>query len=303
MAVAKAGPLPSAVVEPSWHRMLGLRTFFRRIVATRGAAFGLVVVVVVIFLALVGEFITPYDAIEQDLTAILDAPTRTHLMGTDNLGRDNLSRIIVGARVSVEAGLVSVGVAAVVGTLMGLLAGYWGGWVEDLLMRIADALWSFPSLVLALAIAAALGPGIGNVMIAIGVVFTPIYARLVRGSTLTTREREFVTAARVLGASNTRILRHHILPNVLGPIIVQSSLLVASAIIVETSLSFLGLGVQPPAPSWGSMLRNAYQYMQVAPWFSLFPGAAIFVTVLGINLLGDGVGRALDPRLRGRGER
>lgn len=279
-----------------------LRGLVRRVLSTRGSGFGLVVVGVVIALAVAANAVSPYSPIEQDLTAILEKPSAQHLMGTDNIGRDILSRIIHGSRVSVQAGLVSVGIAIVVGTLMGLVAGYFGGWVDDLLMRTADALYSFPSLVLALAIAAALGSGLGNVMIAIGVVFTPVFARLVRGSTLSVREREFVTAARVLGATNARIIGRHVLPNVVAPIVVQGSLMVAEAIIVEASLSFLGLGVQPPAPSWGGMLRDAYQFMQLAPWLSFFPGAAIFLTVLGINLLGDGLRRALDPRLRGRGE-
>jgi peptide/nickel transport system permease protein len=169
-------------------------------------------------------------------------------------------------------------------------------------MRLADALWSFPGLVLALAIGAALGPGLTNAMLAIGVVFTPVFARLVRGSILSVRERDFVLAARLLGATDGRIMLLHVLPNVLSPVVVQASLLVAFAIILEATLSFLGLGVQPPEPSWGSMLRAAYQYMQRAPWLSFFPGVAIFVTVLGLNLLGDGFRRALDPRLRGSGE-
>ena len=279
-----------------------LGTFVRRVLRTRGAGFGLVVTVVTIFLALTADVVSPYSPAVQDYTAILSNPTLEHPMGTDNLGRDNLSRIIHGTRVSIQAGLVSVGFATIVGTLMGLAAGYWRGWVDDLLMRLSDALWSFPGIVLALAIAAALGPGLGNAMIAIGIVFTPVFARLVRGSALSVRERDFVLAARVLGAGDGRIMWSHVLPNVLAPVIVQASLMVALAIIVEATLSFLGLGVQPPAPSWGGMLRSAYQYMQVAPWLSFFPGAAIFLTVLGLNLLGDGFRRALDPRLRERGE-
>ncbi|MBA2451410.1 MAG: ABC transporter permease [Chloroflexi bacterium] len=279
-----------------------LGVFVRRVLRTRGAGFGLVVTLLTIFLALTADVVSPYSPAVQDYTAILSNPTLEHPMGTDNLGRDNLSRIIHGTRVSIQAGLVSVGFATIVGTLMGLAAGYWRGWVDDLLMRLSDALWSFPGIVLALAIAAALGPGLGNAMIAIGIVFTPVFARLVRGSALSVRERDFVLAARVLGAGDGRIMWSHVLPNVLAPVIVQASLMVALAIIVEATLSFLGLGVQPPTPSWGSMLRSAYQYMQVAPWLSFFPGAAIFLTVLGLNLLGDGFRRALDPRLRERGE-
>lgn len=280
----------------------GVQVFVRRVLRTRGAGFGLVVVLLVIALALLADLVSPYPPTTQDIDAILQPPSGAHLLGTDQLGRDNLSRIIHGSRVSIQAGLVSVGFATIVGMAMGLLAGYFRGWVDDLLMRIADALWSFPSLVLALAIAAALGPGLTNAMLAIGVVITPVFARVVRSSTLAARERDYVTAAIVIGAGDLRIMWRHVLPNVVGPVVVQASLAVAGAIITEASLSFLGLGVQPPAPSWGSMLRLAYQYMQVAAWLSFFPGAAIFVTVLGINLLGDGVRRALDPRLRGRGE-
>ena len=291
----------AAASEPLPPRAGG-RDLLRRLLATRGAGFGLVTTAAVLLLALFANMISPYSPVEQDLSAILQKPSPQHLLGTDNIGRDILSRIIYGARVSVEAGVVSVGFALVIGLLMGLAAGYWLGWIDDLLMRIADALWSFPSLVLALAIAAALGPGLVNAMIAIGVVFIPVFARLVRSSTLSVREREYVLAARVVGATDRRIIGRYILPNVIAPIVVQASLMIAGAIITEASLSFLGLGVQPPAPSWGGMLRDAYQFMQIAPWVSFFPGAAIFITVLGVNLLGDGLRRALDPRLRGRGD-
>src|SRR5215208_4837410 len=186
-----------------------LGTFVRRVLRTRGAGFGLVVTVVTIFLALTADIVSPYSPAVQDYAAILSNPTLEHPMGTDNLGRDNLSRIIHGTRVSIQAGLVSVGFATIVGTLMGLAAGYWRGWVDNLLMRLSDALWSFPGIVLALAIAAALGPGLGNAMIAIGIVFTPVFARLVRGSALSVRERDFVLAARVLGADDARIMRLH----------------------------------------------------------------------------------------------
>ena len=291
--------LPQAA-PPLRRRELGV--FLRRILRTRGAGFGLVVTLLVVLAALLANLVSPYSPAAQDYTAILSPPTWDHLLGTDNLGRDVLTRIIYGSRVSIQAGIVSVGFAAIVGTLVGLLAGYWRGWLDDLLMRLCDALWSFPGLVLALAIAAALGPGLVNAMIAIGIVFTPVFARLVRGSALSIREREFVLAARVVGAGHGRIMARHVLPNVLAPVIVQGSLMTALAIVLEATLSFLGLGVQPPEPSWGSMLKAASQYMQVAPWLSFFPGFAIFVTVLGLNLLGDGLRRALDPRLRQIGE-
>jgi peptide/nickel transport system permease protein len=296
---AAAAPRPTEALQ---NPRSEARVFIRRVMRTRGAGFGLCVSLIVVLLALLADVVSPYSPAVQDYDAIMQPPNASHLLGTDNLGRDILSRIIHGSRVSIQAGFVSVGFAVIVGTWMGLAAGYWRGWVDDFLMRLADALWSFPGLVLALAIAAALGPGLTNAMLAIGVVFTPVFARLVRGSVLSVREREFVLAARVIGAGDARIMTWHVLPNVIGPVVVQASLLVAFAIIVEATLSFLGLGVQPPEPSWGSMLRAAYQYMQVAPWLSVFPGAAIFVTVLGLNLLGDGFRRALDPRLRERGE-
>jgi len=291
--------LPQAA-RPAGRRELGV--FLRRILRTRGAGFGLLVTLLVVLAALLADLVSPYSPAAQDYSAILSPPSFAHLLGTDNLGRDVLSRITYGSRVSIQAGIVSVGFAAIVGTLMGLLAGYWRGWIDDLLMRLCDALWSFPGLVLALAIAAALGPGLVNAMIAIGIVFTPVFARLVRGSALSVREREFVLAARVVGAGHGRIMWRHVLPNVVAPVIVQGSLMTALAIVLEATLSFLGLGVQPPDPSWGSMLKVASQYMQVAPWLSFFPGFAIFVTVLGLNLLGDGLRRALDPRLRQIGE-
>jgi peptide/nickel transport system permease protein len=262
-----------------------------------------VVVTVVLVVALGADLIAPYNPNQRQEAGVLTAPSPAHLLGTDQLARDVLSRIIYGTRTSVQAGVVSVGFALIAGVFMGLLAGYYGGWTDDLLTLLADALWSFPTLVLALAIAASLGPGLTNAMLAIGIVFTPVFTRLVRGQTLSVRERDFVMAARATGASPGRIMLRHIWPNVTAPIIVQASLLVASAIVVEAALSFLGLGIEPPAPSWGSMLKGGYQYMQQALWLSIAPGVAIFVTVLAFNLLGDGLRHALDPRLWQQGER
>ena len=273
-----------------------------RALQTRGAGFGLVVVALVLFVALSADVIAPYNPDQAQHAGVLTAPALAHWLGTDQLGRDVLSRIIHGARTSVQAGVVSVGFALIAGVSIGLLAGYHGGWIDDVLVLLVDALWSFPTLVLALAIAASLGPGLTNAMLAIGVVFTPIFARLVRGQTLSVRERDFVVAARALGAGPARIMLRHIWPNVTAPIIVQTSLLVASAIVVEAALSFLGLGIEPPTSSWGSMLKAGYQYMQQAPWLSFAPGTAIFVTVLAFNLLGDGLRRGLDPRLRQQGQ-
>ena len=278
-----------------------LRAVLTRALQTRGAGFGLVVVALVLFVALSADVIAPYNPDQAQQAGVLTPPARAHWLGTDQLGRDVLSRIIHGTRTSVQAGVVSVGFALLAGVSIGLLAGYHGGWIDDVLVLLVDALWSFPTLVLALAIAASLGPGLTNAMLAIGVVFTPIFARLVRGQTLSVRERDFVVAARALGAGPARIMLRHIWPNVTAPIIVQTSLLVASAIVVEAALSFLGLGIEPPTSSWGSMLKAGYQYMQQAPWLSFAPGTAIFVTVLAFNLLGDGLRRGLDPRLRQRG--
>jgi peptide/nickel transport system permease protein len=281
----------------------GSRALLVRALRTRGTGFGVVVVAAVVLVALGADVIAPYNPNRLQEAGVLAAPSAAHLLGTDQLGRDVLSRIIHGARTSVQAGVVSVGFALAAGVLIGLLAGYYGGWTDDVLILVVDALWSFPTLVLALAIAASLGPGLTNAMLAIGIVFTPVFARLVRGQALSVRERDFVLAARALGAGPGRIMGRHVWPNVTAPIIVQASLLAASAIVVEAALSFLGLGIEPPAASWGSMLKGGYQYMQQAIWLSVAPGVAIFITVLAFNLLGDGLRRALDPRLWQQGER
>ncbi|HZO32649.1 MAG TPA: ABC transporter permease [Chloroflexota bacterium] len=265
---------------------------------TRGAIFGLAVIAVVLVLAVGADLIAPYGPTRIQAAGVLAPPSLSYLLGTDQIGRDVSSRIIYGASVSIQAGVVSVGLALVLGVLVGLLAGYYGGWVDELLMRVVDALYAFPALLLALAVTAILGPGLTSVMLAIGVVFAPAFARLVRGQTLSIRERDFITAAHVVGVEPWRVMLVHIWPNVTAPIIVQASLLVGSAIVIEAGLSFLGLGVMPPTPSWGSMLKEGYQYMEQAPWLAFAPGAAIFLTVLAFNLVGDALQRALDPRLR-----
>ncbi|HEV7662942.1 MAG TPA: ABC transporter permease [Chloroflexota bacterium] len=267
---------------------------------TRLAWVGLLIVLVMVFLAFSADVLTPFDPNEQRYAFVLQPPSPDFPLGTDDIGRDVYSRIVYGTRVSLEVGLLAVGISTATGTLIGLSAGYYGGWLEDVLMRTMDALRAFPGLVLALSINAVLGPGIGNVMIAIGVVSTPTFARLAHGQTLSVREREYVKAARVAGAGPWRMMLRHILPNIAAPIIVQASLAAAFAILAEAGLSFLGLGVRPPTPSWGSMLRTGQQYLNVAPWLSLFPGIAIFLAVLGFNLLGDGLREALDPRLQPR---
>jgi peptide/nickel transport system permease protein len=291
-------PIPAVRVRPvvGWRALRLLRQVLR----TRLAGAGAVVLAMVLLAALLADVISPHDPNFQDYAAFLQPPSLTHPLGTDDLGRDVLSRIISGARVSLQVGVIAVGIALLAGVTIGLVAGYWGGRLDDVLMRMVDAVQAFPALILALSITAALGPGITNAMIAIGVVATPSFARLTRGQVLSVRERDFVVAAHVLGGSSGRIILRHIWPNVTGPIIVQATLLVATAIITEATLSFLGVGVVPPTPSWGSMLRIGYQYLQVAPWLSIFPGLAIFVTVLGFNFLGDGLRMALDPHLSRR---
>jgi peptide/nickel transport system permease protein len=258
------------------------------------------VLVVVVLCALTAGVIAPNDPERQDYLHVLEPPSPAHLMGTDDLGRDVLSRIIYGSRVSVSVGLVAVGLSIAIGVPLGLAAAYRRGWLDDVIMRVMDAVSAFPELVLALSIAAALRPGLLNVMVAIGIIYTPQFARLARGQALSVREQEFVSAARLIGAGPTRLIARHIWPNVTAPIIVQASLRVASAIITEAALSFLGAGVPPPTPTWGSMLRASYQYTETAPWLAIGPGATIFLTVLAANVFGDALRAALDPRMRGR---
>jgi ABC-type dipeptide/oligopeptide/nickel transport system permease subunit len=269
-----------------------------RALSARFAAFGGIVVLLAVLMAVFAPAISPYDPLKQDLGSLLAPPSAAHPFGTDNIGRDVLARVIWGTRVSLIAGFVSVALAVVAGSLLGLAAGYWGGNLDGLVMRLMDAVLSFPALVLALALGAVLGAGLGGVLIALGVVYTPTFARLMRGQVLTIRTREFVEAARVLGAPDWRILQRHILPNAATPIVVQASLSVAFAILAEASLSFLGLGVPPPEPSWGSMINAGRGYLQQAPWIVFGPGAALFVSVLGLNFVGDAIRDALDPRLR-----
>jgi peptide/nickel transport system permease protein len=270
----------------------------KRALTARGAPVGMAVLVVAVLVAILAPLLAPYDPLKQDLSNPLLAPSAAHLLGTDNLGRDIVARVIYGTRVSLIAGLASVTVAVVAGSLLGLGAGFSGGRLDSVVMRLMDAVLSFPGLVLALALGAVIGAGLGGVVIALGVVYTPTFARLMRGQVLTMREREFVHAARVLGAPSWRIVRQHILPNVATPIVVQASLSIAFAILAEASLSFLGLGVRPPEPSWGGMINQGRGYLQQAPWIVFGPGAALFVTVLGLNFVGDAIRDALDPRIR-----
>jgi peptide/nickel transport system permease protein len=270
----------------------------RRAASARLAPAGAAVMLLAVLVALLAPRLAPYDPLRQEIGNSLARPDRAHLLGTDNVGRDVLSRVIWGTRISLVAGFVSVVIAVVAGGLLGLLAGYCGGRIDGLAMRLMDAVLSFPPLVLALALGAVLGADLTGVLIALGVVYTPTFARLMRGQVLAIRAREFVEAARALGASGWRVAWSHVLPSAVTPIVVQASLSVAFAILAEASLSFLGLGVQPPAASWGSMINAGRGYLQQAPWIVFGPGAALFVTVLGLNFLGDAVRDALDPRLR-----
>ena len=270
----------------------------RRAARARLAPFGAAVIALAVLLALAAPLVAPYDPLAQNLGKTLSPPGYQHLLGTDNVGRDVLSRVIWGTRVSLLAGLVSVALAVLAGSLLGVLAGYCGGRVDGVVMRVMDAVLSFPPLVLALALGAVLGAGLAGVLLALGVVYTPTFARLMRGQVLSITARDYVDAARALGASGWRVAARHVVPNAINPIIVQASLSVAFAILAEASLSFLGLGIQPPQASWGSMINAGRGYLQQAPWIVFGPGAALFVTVVGLNFVGDGVRDALDPRTR-----
>ncbi len=257
---------------------------------------GLAVVLFFVVLALFAPVIAPYDPLQTSWSAIRKAPSAAHLFGTDEIGRDVLSRVIWGARASLLAGLVSVCISLSLGVPVGLVAGYVGGFTDGLISRLVDAMLACPFLILAIALAAFLGPSLTNAMIAIGISATPIFIRLTRAQVLAVKHEDYVEAARALGNPHLRIALRHILPNVLPPLIVQATLATAAAIIAEASLSFLGLGQQPPAPSWGSMLNTAKNYVENAPWMAVWPGVSIFLMVLSFNLLGDGLRDALDPR-------
>ena len=251
-----------------------------------------------LILATAAPWLAPYDPVAADFGEVLSAPSPRHVFGTDDIGRDILSRVIHGSRISLEAGLFTVAVALVVGLPLGLAAGFFGGRVDNLIMRAIEVILSFPTLVLALGITAILGPRLIHALFAIGVVFVPHFARLIRAQVLSVKENDYVTAATALGARDLRVVARHILPNCLAPLFVQSTYSVSFAILTEAALSFLGLGTQPPTPSWGIMLASGRGYLEQAPWLGAFPGAAIFLTVLGFNLLGDGLRDALDPRLK-----
>ncbi|SPU50628.1 ABC transporter permease [Bordetella trematum] len=286
MSATTATAVPPRAGNRAWAK------FKRNKVALVGAG----IVLLFVVMALFAPMIANHDPFQTSFMNIRKAPSATYWMGTDELGRDVFSRLVYGARASLMAGLVSVLIALVVGVPFGLAAGYFGGWTDSIISRATEALLAIPFLILAIALAAFLGPSLINAMIAIGVSAAPKFVRITRGQVLAVRSEDYVQSARALGASSLRIIARHVFPNVMPPLIVQATITIATAIIAEASLSFLGLGLQPPNPSWGSMLNTAKNFMTQAPWMSIFPGSAIFLAVLGFNLLGDGLRDALDPR-------
>jgi peptide/nickel transport system permease protein len=272
------------------------RRALRRLAHRKGAMIALAVILVLVALAILAPYISPYDPAKQSWSLVRKPPSWANWFGTDEVGRDILTRILYGARASLSAGVISVAIAIVVGVPVGLIAGYAGGLLDGIISRLTDAMLACPFLILAIALAAFLGPSLGNAMIAIGITATPIFVRLTRGQVLSVKSEDYVEAARAIGNPHWRIAFRHILPNVLPQLLVQATLTIATAIIAEASLSFLGLGQQPPAPSWGSMLNSAQRFLTTASWMAVWPGLAIFLTVLSFNLLGDGLRDALDPR-------
>ena len=273
---------------------------WRRLKRNKMAVLGLIILIILVLLAVFADVIANYDnvVIKQNLAHRLQGPSAAHWLGTDEFGRDIFARLVHGTRVSLQVGIVAVGISIVIGGILGAVAGYYGGKLDNTIMRIMDIFLAVPSILLAIAIVSALGPSIINLMLAISISSVPSYARIVRASVLSIRDQEFIEAAKAIGASNTRIIFRHIIPNSLAPVIVQATLGVASAILSTAGLSFIGLGIQPPAPEWGSMLSGGRQYLRYAWWVTTFPGVAIMITILSLNLLGDGLRDALDPRLK-----
>lgn len=269
-----------------------------RLCRNKSAMLGLVILLVLVFCAVFAEWVAPYDFAVQNLANRFHAPDGQHFFGTDNLGRDIFSRVVYGSRISLIVGISSVCLAAAIGIVLGAIAGYYGGLFDNILMRIMDVLLAIPNLLLAISIAATLGTGMQNLVLAIGLGAAPGYARIVRASILSLKDQEFIEAARAIGAGDFRIITSHILPNCLAPIIVQMTLGVATAILSTASLSFIGLGISPPTPEWGSMLSAGRQYIRDAWYIVMFPGLAIMVTIFGLNMFGDGLRDALDPKLK-----
>lgn len=285
---------PSTTTAASGQR----RGFLQRLVRNRGAFIGAIILVLLIISAIAAPLLTSYDPNEMNPPDRTLPPSLSHPFGTDNFGRDILARVLYGGRISLPMGLISVGLALAIGLVSGLLAGYYGGWVDLVVMRVVDVMLAFPGLLLALVIIAILGPNLLNAMIAVGISTAPTYIRVVRASVLSARELDYVEAARSIGCPNRLVIFRHILPNVVAPIIVLSTLGVAGAIIAGAALSYLGLGVKPPTPEWGSMLSEARNYLRLTPWMTTFPGLAIVVAALAINLFGDGLRDILDPHMK-----
>jgi peptide/nickel transport system permease protein len=283
---------PRSGGRPDWRRAL------RPLLRNGLVVAGLIIVLWMVLTALLAGPIAPRDPAVQDIANSLKPPSAESPFGTDRFGRDILSRVIYGSRISLWVSVASVTISIVVGSILGLISGYLGGWVDNLISRIMDVFFAFPGLFLAIAIAAILGPGMNNALLAIAVVYAPFFSRVVRGPVLAERVKEYVEAARVIGANAPQVILRHILPNVLSPVIVQGSVIISQAILIEASLSYLGLGTQPPDPSWGTMLNEGRTFLEIAPWMSIFPGLAIMLAVLGFNLFGDGLRDVLDPKAR-----
>lgn len=275
-----------------------MREALRQLRRSPGAMVGLTMLALLVIIAIAAPWIAPYDPVKIAPDTLLKPPSREHLLGTDQYGRDILSRILHGAPISLRLGLISVAIAGIVGTIIGLIAGYWGGIIDRVLMRCIDVMLAFPGILLALVVVTVLGPSLNNAMIAVGVSGIPTYARLIRGSVLSAKENLYVEAARSIGAKDTTIVRRHVLPNVIAPVIVLATLGLGTAILSGAALSYLGLGAQPPMPEWGAMLSVGRDYLRQQWWIATMPGIAIMITVMAINLLGDGLRDALDPRLR-----
>jgi peptide/nickel transport system permease protein len=288
--VAAARPVR---MRSEWRRAARTLTRNRLVVA------GLVMVGGLLFIAALAGLIAPYDPIANNVRAALQPPSSYYYFGTDRFGRDVFSRVIHGSRLTLLVAVSSVAISVVIGVALGLIGGYYRGWVDNLIGRVMDVFFSFPALLLAIGVAAMLGPGLSNAIVAIAVVYAPVFGRVIRGPVLVERGKEYVEAARVIGASSPRVLLRHIFPNTLSPLIVQATITLSQAILTEATLSYLGLGTQPPFPSWGTMLQESRDFLETAPWTSIFPGLAIMLTVLAFNLLGDGVRDVLDPRSRG----
>jgi ABC-type dipeptide/oligopeptide/nickel transport system permease subunit len=280
----------AGLLGQTWHRLR----------LNHGAMVGLALLLVLLFIAIAGPYMAPHDPSIIDPDAVLKAPDRERLLGADQFGRDILSRVLHGARLSLQLGLTTVGIAATIGTVVGVFSGYRGGWNDFIIQRATDLLLIFPSLLLALFVVAVMGPSMQNLMLAIAIAFIPVYIRLVRGSVLSAKENMYVEAARATGCTDLRIMRHHILPNVIAPIIVLATLGVGEAIVVAASLGFLGLGAQPPTPEWGAIAADGRKFLRQAWWITTFPGLSIMVTVLALNIVGDALRDALDPVIRRR---